>query len=107
MACLAALRERMETVEPFHAMPLEQTLRALGTERGIKAAALIHATRVAVTGRAASPGLFEVLELLGREKTCRSAGSGHGTSTHMTLGFLHHSAGRLTPYRSPCVARRG
>jgi glutamyl-tRNA synthetase len=31
----------------------------------VKAAALIHATRVSVTGRAASPGLFEVLELLG------------------------------------------
>jgi glutamyl-tRNA synthetase len=35
----------------------------------VKAAALIHATRVAVTGRSASPGLFEVLELLGRERT--------------------------------------
>jgi glutamyl-tRNA synthetase len=32
----------------------------------LKPAALIHATRVAVTGRAASPGLFEVLEILGR-----------------------------------------
>ena len=30
---------------------------------------LIHATRVAVTGRTASPGLFEVLVLLGRERT--------------------------------------
>ena len=30
---------------------------------------LIHATRVAVTGRTASPGLFEVLALLGRERT--------------------------------------
>jgi glutamyl-tRNA synthetase len=34
----------------------------------MKAAALIHATRVAVTGRAASPGLFESLELIGRER---------------------------------------
>ena len=31
-------------------------------------AMLIHATRVAVTGRTASPGLFEVLALLGRER---------------------------------------
>jgi glutamyl-tRNA synthetase len=29
---------------------------------------LIHATRVAVTGRAVSPGLFEVLELVGRDR---------------------------------------
>src|SRR5262245_28370669 len=57
---LAALRAQLETVEPFAASSIEATLRALATERGIKAAALIHATRVAVTGRAASPGLFEV-----------------------------------------------
>ena len=37
--------------------------------RGIKAGALIHATRVAVTGRTTSPGLFEVLALLGRDTT--------------------------------------
>jgi glutamyl-tRNA synthetase len=36
---------------------------------GVKAAALIHAVRVAVTGRTASPGLFDVLSLLGRERT--------------------------------------
>jgi glutamyl/glutaminyl-tRNA synthetase len=42
-------------------------LRGIADARGIKAAALIHATRVAVTGRAASPGLFEVLDLLGRD----------------------------------------
>ena len=36
---------------------------------GVKAATLIHAVRVAVTGRTASPGLFEVLALLGRERT--------------------------------------
>ena len=35
---------------------------------GVKAGALIHATRVAVTGRAVSPGLFEVLALLGRDR---------------------------------------
>ena len=38
-------------------------------EQDIKAAPLIHATRVAVTGRTASPGLFEVLVLLGRDRT--------------------------------------
>ena len=46
-------------------------MRELAEARGLKAAALIHATRVAVTGKATSPGLFEVLELLGRERTAR------------------------------------
>ena len=58
-----------------HATALEAALRALAAERGIKPAALIHATRVAVTGRAVSPGLFEVLELLGRERTHRRLAS--------------------------------
>jgi len=53
----------------FTAAVLEQRLRELADARGIKAGALIHATRVAVTGRAASPGLFEVLELIGKERS--------------------------------------
>ncbi len=52
----------------FSAAPLEATLRAVAETHQLKAGLLIHATRVAVTGRAASPGLFEVLELIGREK---------------------------------------
>ena len=45
-------------------------LRSVADERGLKPALLIHATRVAVTGRSVSPGLYEVLELLGQERTC-------------------------------------
>ena len=51
---------------------LELILRALAEERGVKAASLIHATRVAVTGRRVSPGLFDVLELLGRARSARA-----------------------------------
>jgi glutamyl-tRNA synthetase len=40
----------------------------LADARGIKAGALIHATRVAVVGQAVSPGLFEVLALVGRDR---------------------------------------
>jgi glutamyl-tRNA synthetase len=35
----------------------------------VKAGTLIHATRVAVIGRTSSPGLFEMLALLGRDET--------------------------------------
>ena len=65
---LGELSEAFSRVEPFLAAPLEACLRAVADSRGLKAAALIHAVRVAVTGRAASPGLFEVLELVGRER---------------------------------------
>ena len=53
----------------FEKTALEIALRATAEQHGLKAGALIHATRVAVTGRAVSPGLFEVLELLGRERS--------------------------------------
>ncbi|MCC7010474.1 MAG: glutamate--tRNA ligase [Acidobacteria bacterium] len=65
---LDALRQRLQDVEPFDAATIELALRRLADERGVKAGPLIHATRVAVTGQAVSPGLFEVLELIGRDR---------------------------------------
>ena len=62
------LRLALAAVEPFTAIRLEPALRVFAENRGLKAAALIHATRVAVTGRAVSPGLFDVLELIGRDR---------------------------------------
>jgi glutamyl-tRNA synthetase len=43
-------------------------LRQVAGARGVKAATLIHAVRVALTGKTVSPGLFEVASLLGRER---------------------------------------
>ena len=63
------LIDAFERAGAFEPAVLEAALRATAEQSGIKAGALIHATRVAVTGRAVSPGLFEVLELLGRERT--------------------------------------
>ncbi len=68
---LAAWRERLAAIEPFDEVTLEAALRELAESRGLNAAKLIHATRVAVTGRAASPGLFEVLVLVGRDRVVR------------------------------------
>jgi glutamyl/glutaminyl-tRNA synthetase len=62
------LADAFAGLETFNAAALEATLRALAELRQVKAAALIHAARVAVTGRAASPGLFEMLELAGRDR---------------------------------------
>jgi glutamyl-tRNA synthetase len=63
-----ALVQAYQSAPSFDAATLEAVLRATAQQYGTKAAALIHATRVAVTGRAASPGLFEVLELIGPER---------------------------------------
>jgi len=66
---LLAYRDALRALEPFEPAALEAALRQLASNRGIKAAALIHATRVAVTGRTVSPGLFEVIELIGRDRS--------------------------------------
>ena len=63
---LHELKAAFDTLAPFTKEATEATLRAVAERRAIKPAALIHATRVAVTGRAVSPGLFEVLELIDR-----------------------------------------
>jgi glutamyl/glutaminyl-tRNA synthetase len=68
---LAAWREALTRIAPFDASSLEAGLRSLARARGVKPAALIHATRVAVTGQAVSPGIFEVLELMGRARVIR------------------------------------
>jgi glutamyl-tRNA synthetase len=65
---LASFVDALPRVEPFTSSTLESALRALAESRGVKAAPLIHATRVAVTGRTVSPGLFDVLELMGPER---------------------------------------
>src|SRR5436190_1576162 len=53
----------------FDVVSTEAALRSVASARGVKAGTLIHATRVALTGRGVSPGLFEVAVLLGRDLT--------------------------------------
>ena len=64
-----ALSAAIQRVEPFTEAAVETALRDTAAACGVKAGALIHATRVAVTGRMNSPGLFEVLVVLGRART--------------------------------------
>jgi len=68
LAHLAAVRDTCAAAGEFTAAALEPALRALADARSVKAGVLIHPTRVAVTGRAESPGIFDVLELLGRDR---------------------------------------
>jgi glutamyl-tRNA synthetase len=67
-AHLRAVDIAFAALEAFDAASLESALRAVAEKRGVKAGTLIHAVRVAVTGRTVSPGLFEVLALLGRDR---------------------------------------
>ena len=66
---LGALAERLSSIDPFERTALEAATRAFAAELGVKVGAAIHPARVALTGRAVSPGLFEIMELLGRDRT--------------------------------------
>ena len=68
-APLETLIATLRQLPAFEKASLEIGLRATAEQHGLKAGALIHAARVAVTGRAVSPGLFDVLELLGRDRS--------------------------------------
>jgi glutamyl-tRNA synthetase len=60
---------RLAVVEPWGAAAIEEALRALADERGLKPREAFAPIRLAVTGSKVSPGLFESIELLGRAES--------------------------------------
>lgn len=81
---LELLAERFAAVPEFKKENLETVFKATVAEAGIKMAELAQPVRVALTGRTASPGLFEVIDLLGRDRTLerlRHAASRAGSLT--------------------------
>ena len=66
-------------MEPFESDRIEAALRELAERLGLKPRDAFQPIRLAVTGSSVSPGLFESLELLGKEESlARIAGSGRG-----------------------------
>src|SRR4051794_15460501 len=68
---LAAAHERLAAVEPWEASAIEEALRRLADELGEKPRQAFQPIRLAVTGSKVSPGLFESLELLGRDESLK------------------------------------
>jgi glutamyl-tRNA synthetase len=64
---LREFRGLLSRVEPFDAETTEETLRRFVDSQGMKIGDIIHALRVAVTGKSVGLGMFEALEILGRE----------------------------------------
>jgi glutamyl-tRNA synthetase len=65
---LKTLSDRLAALPEFIHESLEAAVRTLAEELGIKPAILMNASRVALTGQAVAPGLFDVMMLLGRDK---------------------------------------
>jgi glutamyl-tRNA synthetase len=66
---LVAAAAALEQVEPWEAAQLETALKQLTERLGMKPRQAFQPIRVAVTGSKISPGLYESLELLGREQS--------------------------------------
>jgi glutamyl-tRNA synthetase len=60
--------DKIRATEDFTAAELERLCREIAEEKGIKAGEIIHPTRMAVSGTTQGAGLFEMMEIMGREK---------------------------------------
>ena len=66
---LSKLLARFEALPVFSKQQWEEAFKQVVEEEGMKMGQLAQPVRVALTGRTASPGLFEVMEVLGRDRT--------------------------------------
>lgn len=68
---LRLLADRLQILQAFTDDNVELAVRGLADELAIKPGILMNPARVALTGQAVAPGLFDVMILLGQEKTVR------------------------------------
>jgi glutamyl-tRNA synthetase len=66
---LPALADRLETVEPLTAAQAEEALRTFSEGASVKAGLLINASRTMLTGQSVGPSMFEVFEIIGRDRS--------------------------------------
>ncbi len=64
---IVKLRAALEKVEPWSAATTEAAMRDFAEQNSLKLGAIAQPLRVALTGRTTSPGIFDVLGVLGRE----------------------------------------
>ena len=69
VAILAALHSELSGVDTWEAAPLEEAVRRVAEAQEVKLGAVAQPLRAALTGRRTSPGIFDVLVLLGRDES--------------------------------------
>src|SRR5215210_6545379 len=72
---VVAARDELAAVEPFSAPEIETALRALAERLELSPRKAFEPIRIAVTGSKVSPGLFESIELLGKDETLKRLGA--------------------------------
>ena len=65
---LKLIAERLRSVEPFVKEEIEKEFKAIAAEKNLKLGMVIHPCRAAVSGRAETPPMYDVLEVLGKDK---------------------------------------
>ena len=68
---LTSLKQRLEDLIDFSAGSLEKTIRNWTKNKDLKTKDVFHPLRVAITGRTVGPGLFETMEVLGKERVLK------------------------------------
>lgn len=68
---LIELKDRLASIPDFSASEIEKVFISIIEKHGIKLGNLAQPVRVAMTGKTESPGIFEVLEIIGKEKTIK------------------------------------
>ena len=77
---VSAARQELESVEPFAAPQIEVALRGLAERLELSPRKAFEPIRIAVTGSKVSPGLFESLELLGKDEALRRLSAAAGSA---------------------------
>jgi glutamyl-tRNA synthetase len=66
---LCKLKDRLTAAEPFEAAALEKTVQDFVQSEGIQIGQIIHALRIAVTGKSVGLGMFDTLAILGKSSS--------------------------------------
>jgi glutamyl-tRNA synthetase len=69
LPALNALTAKLEALQDYTEPALEDAFKAVMAETGLKLGKIAQPVRVALSGRAASPGIFEITAIIGKEKT--------------------------------------
>ena len=69
LTALKALTPKLEALEDYTEQALEEAFKAVMAETGLKLGKIAQPVRVALSGRAASPGIFEITAIIGKENT--------------------------------------
>ena len=71
---LSHLTERLQNASQWTAGSLEEIIRTFAEDEQLKLGKIAQPLRVALTGRVVSPGVFDVMETLGRDETLARLG---------------------------------